>query len=80
MCGYVQAYIHQLPFDVPVGVYALPLSSLEGIVRDFYLSIRRTSASSIAYKGRGHFERDLLANFDIPAIDLEQYRCQRPKS
>ena len=79
-CECVQTYIHQLPFDVPDGIDALPLRLLEDIITDFYLDARRASTSVIAYKGRdfeSHFERDVLTRLGIPAIDLEQYRCPK---
>ena len=79
-CECVQTYIHQLPFDVPDGIDALPLRLLEDIITDFYLDARRASTSVMAYKGRdfeSHFERDVLTRLGIPAIDLEQYGCPK---
>ena len=46
---YVQNHIHKLPFDVPVGGEAFPITSLEAIVRDLYQSVKRSSNSAIAY-------------------------------
>ena len=73
---YVQNHIHKLPFDVPVGGEALPITSLEAIVRDLYQSVKRSSNSAIAYKG-GHYEKDLLTSLGIPAINLESFGCPK---
>ena len=75
-CRYVQKYIHKLPFGVPVGVDALPLSSLPKIMSQLYGNVRQNSRSTIAYKG-GIYERDLLARLNIPALDLQDYCCPK---
>jgi hypothetical protein len=75
-CRYVQKYIHKLPFGVPVGVDALPLSSLPKIISQLYRNVRQNSRSTIAYKG-GIYERDLLARLNIPALDLQDYGCPK---
>ena len=38
---YVQNHIHKLPFDVPVGGEAFPITSLEAIVRSLYQSVKK---------------------------------------
>ena len=75
-CRYVQTHIHKLPFGVPVGVDALPLSSLPKIISQLYENVRQNSRSAIAYKG-GIYERDLLARLNIPALDLQDYGCPK---
>ena len=75
-CRYVQKYIHKLPFGVPVGVDALPLSSLPKIISQLYGNVRQNSRSTIAYKG-GIYERDLLARLNIPALNLQDYGCPK---
>jgi hypothetical protein len=75
-CRYVQKYIHKLPFGVPVGVDALPLSSLPKIISQLYGNVRQNSRSNIAYKG-GIYERDLLPRLNIPALDLQDYGCPK---
>ena len=75
-CKYVQTHIHKLPFGVPAGVDALPLSSLPKIISQLYENVRQNSRSAIAYKG-GIYERDLLARLNIPALDLQDYGCPK---
>ena len=75
-CAFVMRNIHKLPFDVPAGVSALPLASLEDIVVQLYQGIAQNENSSIAYKG-GHYERDLLAKLGIPALNLENFDCPK---
>ena len=72
-CKLVSEKIHKLQFEDPNGI---PLANLEGIVRDFYESIKRDTLSTIGYKG-GHFERDLLRKLKIPSVNLEDFGCPK---
>ena len=69
-CNYVRSHIHKLPFGVPWGTKAFRISALEAIIELFYYEIKIDKNSKIAYKGR-YYERDLLANLDIPSMNLE---------
>ena len=69
-CNYVRSHILKLPFGVPWGTKAFKISALEAIIERFYHGIKIDKSSTIAYKG-GHYERDLLANLDIPSMNLE---------
>ena len=50
-------HIHKLPFGVPSGVSALPLSTLENVVVKLYQETMQNENSLIAYKG-GCFEKN----------------------
>ena len=65
-------HIHKLPFGVPSGVSALPLSTLENIVVKLYQETMQNENSLIAYKG-GCFEKTLLASCGIPSVNLERF-------
>ena len=69
-------YIHKLPFGVPQGVSAINLSALESIVADVYREMKQDESSLMAYNG-GHYGSDLLANLDIPAVNLENFGCPK---
>ena len=69
-------YIHKLPFGVPRGVSAINLSALESIVADVYREMKQHEGSLMAYNG-GHYESDLLANLDIPAVNRESFGCPK---
>jgi hypothetical protein len=71
-CKYVQTHIHKLPFDVPTGIDAIPLSALKETVRKLYDNTRKNSL--IAYKG-GNYEKNLLADLNIPSVNLECFGC-----
>ena len=73
-CMYVMKNMHKLPFAASRGSF--PLSNLNGIVKDFYGNIRQDEESTIGYKG-GHYERDLLKQLMIPAINLEDFGCPK---
>lgn len=75
-CRYVQKRIHKLPFGVPRGTEAFPISDLEAIVASFYSETRKNLSSTIAYKG-GHYEKDLLADLNIPSVNLECFGCPK---
>lgn len=75
-CRYVQKRIHHLPFGVPKRVKACPITSLGTIVTDFYRCVQKSAISTIAYKG-GHYEKDLLEDLDIPAVNLESFGCPK---
>ena len=75
-CIYVIKNIHKLPFEVPEGVKAYKHSELEGIIIKFYKETKRSTNSTIAYKG-GHFEKDLLVKLGIPNVNLEKYGCPK---
>ena len=73
-CMYVYRYIHKLPLIAHRG--SLPLDNLNGIVKDFYASVKETEKSTLAYKG-GCLERNLLKKLNIPATNLESYGCRK---
>ena len=75
-CRYVQKRIHRLPFGVPKGFQAYSITSLGTIVTDFYRRVQKSALSTIAYKG-GHYEKDLLGNLGIPAVNLESFGCPK---
>ena len=75
---YVMRFIYKLPFGVPQGAGAYELLVLEEIVATFYYRAKRNERSIIAYKG-GHFERDLLAKLNIPALNLECFGCPKAR-
>ena len=75
-CNYVMRYVRKLPFGVPRGVKATELTALGGTVKEFYGEVKRNESSVLAYKG-GHHERDLLANYTIPAVNLENFNCPK---
>ena len=72
----MQTFIHKLPFGVPPGVNAFKISALEAIVDDLYHEIKVDTNSTISYKG-GHYERDLLANLNIPSLNLVWFGCPK---
>lgn len=71
--------LHKLPFGVPRGIKAIHIDNLDNIVINFYDSVRLGPFSTVAYKG-GHFERDLLAKLNIPAVNLENFGCPKAAS
>ena len=75
-CKYVMQHIHKLPFGVPRCVESVGIYALGGIVRDFYQSVKQGMNSVIGYKG-GCYERDLLANLGVPAVNLESFGCPK---
>ena len=75
---YVQNNVHRLPFGIPPGVKAYPISALGNIITELFEGMRKTNNSVIAYKG-GHYEKDLLASLSIPSLDLEKYGCPKAK-
>ena len=78
-CSYVQRKIHRLPFGVPNGTEAHPIASLGKIVADFYNKVKKSSDSTIAYKG-GHYERDLLNLLKIPSVNFESFNCPKAEA
>ena len=48
--------------------------SVPGVVRALYLSVKLGEQDIIAYKG-GRFEKNLLDQLNIPAIDLSDFDC-----
>ena len=75
-CKYLMQNIHKLPFVVPRDVKPSEVSPLESIVTSFYPEVKLYESSVMAYKG-GHYERDLLASLAIPAVNLENFGCQK---
>jgi hypothetical protein len=71
-CKYVQTHIHKLPFGVPAGIDAITLSALKDTVRNLYDNMRKNSL--IAYKGE-NYEKNLLADLNIPSVNLECFGC-----
>ena len=75
-CAYVQSYINKLPFGIPPGVKAHPISALGSIISRLYETTRKSKSSVFAYKG-GHYEKDLLASLHILALNLENNGCPK---
>jgi hypothetical protein len=73
-CKYVQTRIHKLPFGVPAGIDAIPLSALKETVRNLYCNMRKNSL--LAYKG-GNYEKNLLADLNIPSVNIECFGCPK---
>ena len=73
-CKYVQTHVHKLPFGVSAGTDAIPLSALKETVRKLYDNTRKNSL--IAYKG-GNYEKNLLADLNIPSVNLECFGCPK---
>ena len=73
-CMFLTRNIHKLPFAA--SRRSIPLANLNTIVEHFYNTIKRNEESTIGYKG-GHFERDLLEQINIPAINLENFGCPK---
>jgi hypothetical protein len=59
---------------VPAGIDAIPLSALKEIVRNLYGNMRKNSL--VAYKG-GNYEKNLLADLNIPSVNLECFSCPK---
>ena len=73
-CMYVYQHVHKLPLNAHRG--SLPLGNLDGIVKDFYTSVKEKEESTLAYKG-GCLERNLLKKLNILACNLEWYGCPK---
>ena len=73
-CSFLTKNIHKLPFAAPRG--SRSLDEIRGVVKEFYETIKENNAYIIAYKG-GHFEKDLLKELGIPAVNLEEYGCPK---
>ena len=78
-CQYVIHFIHKLPFGVPQGVESVEIAAPEGIVCDFYRSVRQNTDSVIAYKV-GCCERDLLARLGVSSVNLECHGCLKAEA
>ena len=65
-CMFPTRDIHKLPFVASRGSF--PLSNLNAIVKRSYDNVKQNEESTIGYRG-GHFERDLLKQIKIPAIN-----------
>ena len=78
-CKFLIENIHKLPLGVPRGTKAFPLKSLEGIVVDFYESVKKNKESTLAYKG-GNLERALLKRLRIPSVNLESFGCPKAEA
>ena len=73
---YVQDHVHRLPFGIPSGVKAYPISALGDIIAGLFKGMCKTENSVFAYKG-GHYEKDLLASLSIPSLNLENFGCPK---
>ena len=73
---FVTKHVHKLPFGTTRG--SLPLYNIHDIVKSFYGNVKENEESTLAYKG-GHFERDLLRELKIPAVNLEDFGCPKAK-
>ena len=73
-CMFLTKHIHKLPFGASRG--SLMLNNLHDIVKSFYDTVKENEESTLGYKG-GHFERDLLKQLKIPAVNLEDFGCPK---
>jgi hypothetical protein len=61
--------------DFPAaGIDAIPLSALKETIRKLYDNTSKNSL--IAYKGR-NYEKNLLADLNIPSVNLECFGCPK---
>jgi hypothetical protein len=67
-CKYVQTHIHKLPFGMPAGIDAIPLSALKETVRKLYDNPRKNSL--IAYKG---------GNYEKKPVGRPQHSIRKPR-
>ena len=62
--------IHELPFNNQASKIASPLTRLKEHVQELYENAKTPEKWMVADK-RGHLERDLLKQLNIPAVNLE---------
>ena len=58
-CKYVQTHIHKLPFGVPAGIDAIPLSALKETVRNLYGNIH-TYIHLLGYSPKGFSKHNYI--------------------
>ena len=73
---YVREHVHRLPFHGPLEAQLLPVNRLHDVVTSFFTETRVNASSTVAYKG-GNCERDLLAELNIPSVNLEEFNCPK---
>lgn len=72
---YCKRFVHGLSFrPLPHEKHILPYTRLREKIVQCYNESKTEERPIVAYKG-GNFEKRLLANENIPSLDLEKYGC-----